>query len=144
MYTQKLDICGQCRCNGGFPMTEMGRQIAVKARSCKSLPPPWWPKNFEYWRNAFLPTWIQRIDYSSKTKWVILIGKLGGIPISHMGKSRLKFFLKTKPSFKIASNGSPVGTWADPQQAPPSNLDEARNENKVPALLGGNRGWNPI
>tara|TARA_B110000003_G_scaffold239907_1_gene246228 strand:- start:423 stop:767 length:345 start_codon:yes stop_codon:yes gene_type:complete len=72
-----------------------------------------------YWHNVFLPEWVERINYSSRTKWVTLLGKLGGIPKSHMGKSRLKFFQKANASFKIASNGSTFGTWADPQQAPP-------------------------
>jgi len=73
----------------------------------------------KYWRKAFLPEWVERIGYSSKTKWVKLIGKLGGIPMSHMGKSRLKFFQARNSAFKIATNGSTSGTWADLQQAPP-------------------------
>ena len=66
-----------------------------------------------------VPVWVFQLNYSAKTTWVKLLGKLGGIPISHMGKSRLKIFQKTKASFRVATNGSTFGTWADPQQAPP-------------------------
>ena len=81
--------------------------------------PFWLTVDMTFWQAAFLPEWVERIGYSSKTKWVKLIGKLGGLPKSHLGKSRLKFFQARNSSFKIATNGSPVGTWADPQQAPP-------------------------
>lgn len=78
--------------------------------------------SMEYWHKAFLPEWVQRIGYSSKTSVPFLLGKHGGIPISHLGKSRLKFFQTANASFKVATNGSTFGTWADPQQAPPLNF----------------------
>jgi len=81
--------------------------------------PFWLTVDMAFWKAAFLPEWVERIGYSSKTKWVKLIGKLGGIPVSHMGKSRLKFFLVRNSAFKIATSGSTCGKWADPQQAPP-------------------------
>lgn len=143
MYTNKLGICEQCRGNGGFPMTEMGRQLAVKARSCKSLPPPSWQKNYEYWRKAFLPCWVRRIGYSSRTKWAKLIGGLGGLPASHLGKSRLKFFQMRNEAFKIAAGGCSGGVWADMPTGPTRTSVEYGTAIKVPALLGGNRGWNP-
>ena len=76
-------------------------------------------RNYTYWRKAFLPTWVLKIGYSSKTDVPFLLGKYGGVPVSHMGKSRLKFFKTANASFKVATNGSTFGTWADPQQAPP-------------------------
>jgi len=76
-------------------------------------------RNYEYWNKAFLPEWVQRIGYSSKTRVPFLLGKHGGIPVSHLGKSRLKFFLARNSAFKIATSGSTCGKWADPQQAPP-------------------------
>lgn len=125
-------------------MTEMGRQLAVKARSCKSLPPPWWLAGYEYWDDAFLPEWVQRIDYSSRTTWAKLLGKLGGLPVSHMGKSRLKFFQVRNQAFKLSIGGNTNGVWADPPVGPPQTSMKHGTAIKVPALLGGNRGWNPI
>lgn len=79
----------------------------------------WMPPSMEYWRKAFLPEWVQRIDYSSRTKWGQLLGKLGGIPFSHMGKSRLKFFLMHATSFKVATGGTSGGVWPDLPVGPP-------------------------
>lgn len=97
-------------------------QMPLLIPSCKA----WWQwyagNLMDYWSGVYLPEWVERIGYSSKTKWVKLLGKLGGLPNCHLGKSRLKFFQKANASFKIATNGSPVGTWADPQQAPPLNI----------------------
>ena len=90
--------------------------------SCKA----WWQwhtgNSMDYWKGVYRPEWVERIGYSSKTKWVKLLGKLGGIPKSHMGKSRLKFFQTRNSAFKIATNGSTSGKWADLQQAPPFNI----------------------
>lgn len=82
----------------------------------------WVSSSMIYWRKAFLPKWIKRIDYSSKTKWARLLGKLGGIPVSHMGKSRLKRDQKHKLSFKIATGGCSVGVWPDLPVGPPYAL----------------------
>ena len=73
-------------------------------------------RNYEYWRKAFLPEWVQRIGYSSTTSVPFLLGKHGGIPVSHLGKSRLKKKQsENKKSWKILVGGCTCGTWADPQ-----------------------------
>jgi hypothetical protein len=73
-----------------------------------------------YWEDAFLPLWVECLGYSSKTKWVKILGKLGGLPSSHLGKSRLKYKQsENQRSWKRSVGGCGAITWADPQQAPP-------------------------
>lgn len=86
----------------------------------KKETPSWLLSNVVKWKEAFVPEWVYRLDYSSKTKWVKLLGKLGGLPISHLGKSRLKKKQsENQRSWKRSVGGCGAITWADPQQAPP-------------------------
>lgn len=84
-------------------------------------PPPFWVGRSLYlWENVALPRWIWDLKYSAITQWVKLLGKLGGIPTSHLGKSRLK-----TPSMGSHWYPQPIGfntsvtEWTDPPLAPP-------------------------
>lgn len=81
------------------------------------------PRGYEYWYKAFLPEWVQRIGYSSLTKWVKLLGGLGGLPSSHLGKSNLKKFMFRHHSMKLFPGGlfCVLSDWADPPVGPPLN-----------------------
>jgi len=103
-------------------MTEMGRKLPVKKRSCKSNPPPnYIQKEMAKWGRAFLPIWIVLIKYTSITVWKKLLGKLGGLPSSHLGKSKIKYFQPRTPSFKLPTGGCANRSpdWPDPPQGPP-------------------------
>ena len=79
----------------------------------------WKPPSMDYWHKAFLPEWVQRIGYSSRTQWAKLLGKLGGLPKSHLGKSRLKLFQMHNEAFKITTGGTSGGVWPDLPVGPP-------------------------
>jgi len=84
----------------------------------------WLTPAMNYWNNAFLPNWVTKIRYGSVTPWVKLLGKLGGLPASSLGKSRLKLFQMRTPSFKLAPGGctKKASEWPDPPVGPPNNF----------------------
>lgn len=87
------------------------------------------PNGFTYWHRAFLPAWVQEIDYSSHTKWKSLLG--GFLPRSHLGKSKLKKYQFRHHSWKASVGGCGTIVWADPPQGPPLHW-ETRFQNKPP------------
>ena len=88
------------------------------------------PKGFTYWRRAFLPAWVQEIDYSSLTKWKVLLG--GFLPRSHLGKSKLKVRqFGNQRSWIRSIGGCGSYVWADPPQGPPLHW-KTRFRNKPP------------
>ena len=88
------------------------------------------PKGFAYWHRAFLPAWVQEIDYSSLTKWKSLLG--GFLPWSHLGKSKLKTRqFENQKSWKAFVGGCASVVWADPSQGPPLHW-KTRFRNKPP------------
>lgn len=82
--------------------------------------PFWLTSNMGFWRDTFLPKWICNMRYSSVTIWVRLLGKLGGVPVSHLGKSKLKQLLHRHPSYKTAVGGctDTASDWPDPARGP--------------------------
>lgn len=85
----------------------------------KSLP-FWVGRNLYLWKDVALPRWIWDLKYTALTLWVKLLGKLGGIPVSHLGKSRLKTRSKGSNWYPqpIGFNTSAT-EWPDPPLAPP-------------------------
>ena len=81
-------------------------------------------KNMKYWGGTFLPSWIIDLRYSAITPWGKLLGKLGGLPSSHMGKSRLKKYQHRQHSWKASVGGCGAVVWADPPQGPPTDFRE--------------------
>ena len=73
-----------------------------------------------YWDGVFLPTWVVMLGYSSVTAWRLMNG---GLPVTHLGKSRLKTRqCENKSSWKLATGGCSglASDWADPPVGPPS------------------------
>lgn len=97
------------------------RQALAEVRLGKPPPTLWSPRGYEYWLRAFLPEWVQRIGYSSLTKWVTILGGLGGLPSSHLGKSNLKKFMFRHHSMKLLPGGifCVLSDWANPKNGPP-------------------------
>lgn len=79
-------------------------------------------KNMKYWGSTFLPTWVIDLRYSAITPWVKLLGKLGGLPSSHLGKSRFKEYQFCHRSWKASVGGCGTVVWADPPQGPPTDF----------------------
>lgn len=78
-----------------------------------------------YWDGVFLPTWVVTLRYTSVTLWCRLVGGGLGLPVTHMGKSRLKTRqFENKSSWKLATGGCSglVSDWSDPPVGPPSLL----------------------
>ena len=80
-------------------------------------------KDMKYWGGAFLPSWVVNLRYSAITPWVKLLGKLGGLPSSHLGKSRLKKYQFRHHSWKAVPGGCfrCTNEWEDPPQGPPTD-----------------------
>jgi len=81
-------------------MTEMGRKLPVKTRSCTSTPPPpFIPKNMMKWKKAFLPIWIYIMQISAFV-WAFKCVKV------KYGKSKLKRFMFLHHSWKCFVAGN--------------------------------------
>lgn len=80
-------------------------------------------RNMKYWGSTFLPSWVIDLRYSAITPWVKLLGKLGGLPSSHLGKSRLKKYQFRHHSWKAVPGGCfrCASEWEDPPQGPPKD-----------------------
>jgi hypothetical protein len=92
------------------------------------------------WNKAVLPEWIISMrdslyisTYSSITVWVKMIGRLGGLPISHLGKSHLKLFMSHNPSWQSHAGGctSDSSEWSDPPQGPPKTCTNNRQKRRI-------------
>ena len=92
------------------------------------------------WEKAVLPEWIIAMrdslyipTYSSITIWRKLLGRLGGVPISHLGKSRLKLFMSRNNSWHTHAGGctSDSSDWPDPPQGPPETCTKNRQECRI-------------
>jgi hypothetical protein len=79
-------------------------------------------KNMKYWGGTFLPSWVIDLQYSAITPWRKLLGKLGGLPARHLGKSRLKRQQHHHHSWKASVGGCGTVVWADPPQGPPTDF----------------------
>lgn len=81
----------------------------------------WETSSMVHWHKAFLPEWVYRLDYSSCTKWVKMLGGLGGLPSSHLGKSNLKKFMYRHHSMKLFPGGifCVLSDWANAKNGPP-------------------------
>ena len=77
----------------------------------------------KHWGGTFLPSWVIDLRYSAITPWVKMIGKLGGLPASRLGKSRLKKYQFRHHSWKAVPGGCLrcASEWEDPPQGPPTD-----------------------
>lgn len=77
-----------------------------------------------YWKDVLLPRWVVELKYSAITIWAKLFGKLGGLPVSHLGKSKLKLFQNRTSTFKLIPGGCFRATsqWEDPPIGPPITI----------------------
>ncbi len=79
-------------------------------------------KNMKYWGSTFLPSWVIDLQYSAITTWKLIHD--GGVPSSHLGKSRLKTQQHRHHSWKTVPGGCFRSTseWEDPPQGPPTDF----------------------
>lgn len=77
-------------------------------------------KNMKYWGSTFLPSWVIDLQYSAITTWKLIHD--GGVPSSHLGKSRLKKYQFRHHSWKASVGGCGTVVWADPSQGPPTDF----------------------
>lgn len=86
-------------------------------------------RNMYLWEEKVLPRWIWDLKYSAITLWVKLLGKLGGLPAGHLGKSRLKA-RKSRASWKPKPIGfflSRVTDWLNPPNGPPISFRDRKD-----------------
>lgn len=86
-------------------------------------------RNMYLWEEKVLPRWVWDLKYSAFTPWVKLLGKLGGLPVYHLGKSRLKLSMSRHSSWETHVGGtiSDASEWPDPPQGPPISFRDRKD-----------------
>ena len=81
------------------------------------------------WERKVLPRWVWDLKYSAITLWAKLLGKLGGLPVYHLGKSRLKIYMSLRSSWYTHAGGTACDSseWSNPPQGPPISFRDRKD-----------------
>ena len=74
-----------------------------------------------YWKGVLLPRWVVELHYSAITSWNYMVC---GVPKSHLGKSKIKYFQHHTSTFKLIPGGClrAPSQWEDPPIGPPITI----------------------